>query len=69
MHRRQLLEPNPELGSESIHVDVCLHEQVPHAAATLVEQRHQQMVGLDELVVATHRKALRVGERHLEFGG
>jgi hypothetical protein len=39
------------------------------AAVLLVEECEQQVLGLDEAVVAGERQALGVGQRLLEFGG
>ena len=62
------LDENPQPRPKLIDVHVRPGEQRPHAAALLIEQRHEQVGGLDELMVAAHREALGIGEGELEPG-
>ena len=51
------------------HVDAGALQQRARAAVVLVQQRREQVLRLDVLVVVAERQALRVGQRLLEFGG
>ena len=64
--RRDALDERPEPGPELGDVHLRPGKQRAHAAVALIEQRDEEMGGLDELVIAAHRKALRVGESELK---
>ena len=68
LHLGQLIQGHTELRSKPVDVDVCLGEQVAHAAALLVEQCRHHMDGLDELVIAPDGQTLGIRQGHLEFG-
>ena len=61
---RDLLE---QARAQEVDVDAGPVEERPRAAALLVEEREQEVRGLDELLVAADRERLRVCERKLEF--
>ena len=63
---RDTLDEGPEPGPDLIDVHLRLAEQRAHAAVALIEQRDEQMGGLDELVVTAHREAPGIGKGELE---
>ena len=69
LHSRHPVEVFTELRAQPIDVHPYLGQEMARGATFLVEQRHHHVGGLDELVIASHGQALRVGQRHLELGG
>ena len=67
-HRWQLLHHLAQPLAQQWHVHAGLRQQRPGAAVRLVDQCHQQVHRLNNAVVATDRKRLRIGERLLETG-
>ena len=66
--QRDPLDEDPQSRPKLSDVHLRLGEQRPHAAVSLIEERDEQVGGLDELVVAAHREALGIGEGELEPG-
>ncbi len=64
---RQALQGLAQTGAQPVDVDVRLGQQVACRAALLVQQGQHQVCRLDELVVATHRETLGIGQGHLEL--
>jgi hypothetical protein len=56
-------------GPEAGHVDAALGQQRTDGAAVLIQQGDHDMHGLDELLVAAERQALRIRQGRLEFAG
>ena len=68
-HRGHAVQHLADLGAQGIGVHVGLGEQRTRGATILIQQRRQHVHRLDELVIAPDGQALRLGQRHLEFGG
>ena len=66
---RQLFEGFAKTLAQQRYVDARLRQQGPRAAALLVKQGNQQMHGFDDIVVATDRQRLCVGDGLLETRG
>ncbi len=54
---------------EGRHIDTGAGQQRRSAAIVLVDQRQQQVLRFDELLVAANGQALGIGQRLLELGG
>jgi hypothetical protein len=68
-HLRQLLDGLGETLAEKLRIASRLADQAGDAAVFLAEEREQQVGGLDVLLVAAERQALRLGEGFLQLGG
>src|SRR5262249_46749930 len=68
LYFRQFVERLGEGGPERVRVAARLANQ-PGDAVLLLEQRKQQVLGLDLLVVAADGEALRLGDGLLQAGG
>ena len=65
----QLFNQSNEISSEQRRVAARLGDQAGDAAAFLAEQREQQVLGLDVLLVVPEREALGLAQRFLQLGG
>ena len=66
---RQVIEDVAKLRAQRVDIHLRHAQQVAYRTALLVEQRHHQVNRFDELVIAPHGEALRIGQRHLKFIG
>jgi hypothetical protein len=68
-HARQAVQALAQLGAQLVDAHAGPGQQVPAGAAVLVQQRDHYVFGLDQLVVAPRRQALRIGEGQLKLAG
>ena len=62
----QLLQGLAKLAAQSADIDAGLHQQRPRRATLLVQQGHQHVHRLDQIVVTPHRQRLGIGQCLLE---
>ena len=68
LHAGQAVQRLAQARAQHVAVAAALVEQRAHGAALLVEQREQQVDGLDQLVIAAQGERLRVLQGSREFG-
>ena len=69
LHRRQPVQGLTDAGPQDIGINIGLGQEMPGAAALLIEQRRHDMQRLDILVIAPYRQTLSLGQGNLKFGG
>ena len=67
--RRNSLDEHPEAGPQLVDVQLGLVEQRANGAVALIEERDEEVGGLDELVVAPHGQAAGIRKGELEPRG
>ena len=68
-HARQILHDAVKPPAQFADVESGLGEQGAHRTALLIDQREQQVRGVDAVVAVRQRERLRIGERRLQFPG